>query len=82
MASHIQRREPRGRPMSERTAKANGRKLAVRAKVEHVFAHRKSHMELKIRAIGIARATAAITLANMAYNMIRLRWLCSRTESA
>ena len=46
--------------MSERTAKANGCKSAVRAKAGHVFAHRKSRM------IGIARARAAITLANMA----------------
>ncbi len=66
MASRIHRRKPRGRPTGERTAKANGRKSAVRAKVEHVFAHRKSRMELKIRTIGIARAAAAITLANMA----------------
>ena len=65
MASRIHRRKPRGRPTGERTAKANGRKSAVRAKVEHVFAHRKSRMELKIRTVGIARAAAAITLANM-----------------
>lgn len=32
--------------------------------------------------IGIARATAAITLANMAYNMKRWRWLDSRSLSA
>ena len=66
MASRIHRRKPRGRPTGERTAKVNGHKSAVRAKVEHVFAQRKSRMELKIRMIGIARAAAAITLANMA----------------
>ena len=66
MASRIHRRKPRGRPTGERTAKANGRKSAVRAKAGHVFAHQKSRMELKIRTIGIARAAAAITLANMA----------------
>ena len=32
MASRIHRRKPRGRPTGERTAKANGRKSAVRAK--------------------------------------------------
>ena len=32
-------------------------------------------MSLTIRTIGLARARAAITLANMAYNMTRWRWL-------
>ena len=44
----------------------NGRKSAVRAKVEHVFAHRKDRMGLAVRTIGLARARAAITMANMA----------------
>ncbi len=65
-ASRIHRRKPRGRPMGKRTAKANGRKSAVRAKVEHVFAHRKDRMGLRIRTIGMARAKAAAALANMA----------------
>ena len=42
LKSRIHRRKPRGRPMSARTAKANGRKSAVRAKVEHVFARQKA----------------------------------------
>ena len=82
MTSRIHRKKPRGRPMSKRTAKANGRKSSIRAKVEHVFAHQKDRMGLRIRTIGIARAEAAVTLANMAYNMNRLCWLCSRTASA
>ena len=66
MTSRIHRRKPRGRPMSRRTAKANGRKSSIRAKVEHVFAHRKDRMGPRIRTIGMARAKAAVTLANMA----------------
>ncbi len=66
MTSRIHRRKPRGRPMSRRTAKANGRKSSIRAKVEHVFAHQKDRMGLRIRTIGMARAKAAVTLANMA----------------
>ena len=81
-ASRIHRRKPRSRPMSERTAKANGRKSSIRAKVEHVFAHRKDRMGLRIRTVGMARAKAAAALANMAYNMNRLRWLCSRSAPA
>ena len=65
-ASHIHRKRPQGQPMGRRTAKANGRKSLTRAKVEHVFAHRKDRMGLRIRTIGMARAKAAVTLANMA----------------
>ena len=36
--SRIHRRKPRGKPMPERTAKANAAKSRVRARVEHVFA--------------------------------------------
>lgn len=70
--SRIQRRKPRGRPMPERTAKANAAKSKVRARVEHVFAHQKEKMGLFIRTIGLTRAEAKITLANLAYNMNRL----------
>ena len=82
MISRIHRKKPRGRPMPSRTSRANGRKSAVRSKVEHVFAHQKTRMRLTIRTIGIARARAAVTLANMAFNMTRWRWLNSRTVPA
>jgi IS5 family transposase len=70
--SRIHRKKPRGRPMPERTARANAAKSKVRARVEHVFAHQKDKMGLFIRTIGIRRAEAKITLANPAYNMQRL----------
>src|SRR5699024_9315513 len=75
MRSCIHRKKPRGRPMSRRTSRANGRKSVLRAKVEHVFAHQKDRMRLTIRTIGLARARATITLANMVYNTCRFRWL-------
>ncbi len=68
--------------MPLRTRRANGRKSALRSKVEHVFAHQKARMRVTIRTIGLARARAAITLANMAYNMTRWRWLDSRAAPA
>src|SRR3712207_8163519 len=37
----------KGRRMAERTRRANARKSAVRAAVEHVFAHRKGPMALR-----------------------------------
>lgn len=70
--SRIHRRKPRGRPMPERTAKANAAKSKVRARVEHVFAQQKDKMGLFIRTIGLRRAEAKITLANLVYNMNRL----------
>ena len=75
LVSCIHRKKPQGRPMPERTSKANGRKSAVRAHVEHIFAEQKARMGLFVRTIGLARATVKIGLANLAYNMRRLFWL-------
>ena len=72
LTSRIQRRKPAGKPVPEATARANARKSAFRAAVEHVFAHQKNRFGLFIRTIGIARAEAKLTLANIAYNMDRL----------
>lgn len=80
--SRIHRRKPKGKPMPRRTAKANAAKSAVRAHVEHPFAHQKGPMKLVIRTVGLARAEAAITLANMAYNMKRWCWLDRRRVPA
>ena len=82
MNSRIHRKKPHKCSMSARTAKANGRKSKDRAKVEHVFAHQKIRMGLKIRTVSLARVKAAVTMVNMAYNMGRLRWLLSRAKTA
>jgi len=76
--SRIHRRKPPGRPMPRHTARANAAKSSVRARVEHPFAHQKRVMGLVIRTIGLARARATITLANIAYNMKRWCWLDRR----
>ena len=68
MTSRIHRRKP----MPERSAKANAKESSVRAAVEHVFAHQKNRYGLFIRTIGLARAEAKLTLANLAYNFHRL----------
>ncbi len=80
--SRIHRTKPRGKPMPRRTARANARKSKVLARVEHVFAQQKARMNLVIRSIGIKRAEAAITMANLAYNLGRWRWQGSRAASA
>jgi IS5 family transposase len=82
LVSHIHRKKPPGRPMPERTSRANGRKSAVRAHVEHIFAEQKARMGLFVRTIGLARATVKIGLANLAYNMRRLLWLERQTAPA
>ena len=64
--SKVHRKKPRGKPMPERTSRANGVKSKVRAKEEHVFAVQKGPMALFIRTIGIARATTKIGMANLA----------------
>lgn len=72
LVSRIHRRKPQGRPMPRHVARANAGKSAIRAAVEHVFAHQKNRFGLFIRTIGLARAEAKLTLANIAYNFDRL----------
>ena len=72
LGSQIHRRKPAGKPMPAATARANARKSSVRARIEHVFAHQKTRFGLFIRTIGLARAEAKLTLANLAYNFDRL----------
>jgi hypothetical protein len=59
----------------ERTRRANDRKSAVRARVEHVFAEQKDRMGLFIRTIGLARAGSKVGLVNLVHNMRRPIWL-------
>jgi transposase, IS5 family len=82
LVSQVHRKKPQGRPMAERTRRANARKSAVRAAVEHVFAQQKGPLGLVVRTIGIARARVTIGLANLAYNMKRFVWLSGRTVPA
>lgn len=82
LTSRIHRRKPNGRPMPVATARANAVKSSIRARVEHVFAHQKNRLGLFIRTIGIARAEAKLTLANLAYNFDRLVFHEKRTIAA
>jgi IS5 family transposase len=79
LVSRIHRKKPSHRPMPVQTSKANAKKSAVRAHIEHVFAEQKARMGLFVRTIGIARATTKIGLANLLYNMRRLIWLERQT---
>ena len=66
--------------MPQAASRANGRRSKVRFRVEPVFAPQQGRMGRIIRTIGLARARAAITLANMACNMRRLSWLTERRQ--
>lgn len=54
----------------------------MRRLIEHVFAAEKRRMGLVVRCIGLARATARITLANLAYSMRGLVWTEGRGAPA
>jgi hypothetical protein len=73
--SRIHRKKSPGRPMPERTRRANAKKSRVRSRTEHVFAAQKSRMGLFVRTIGIARATTKIGKANLVCNLTRVLFL-------
>ena len=75
LVPEFQRAKPRGRPMPAHIARGNATRARVRSLVEHVFATEKRRMGLVVRSIGLVRATARITLANLVYNMRRLVWI-------
>ncbi|MFD1984359.1 hypothetical protein ACFSOZ_17165 [Mesorhizobium newzealandense] len=72
--SDIHHKKPEGRPMSEATSRANGRRSKIRAFVEYVFARMKAQMKLFVHIIAIARARTKIALTNLAYNLMRFVW--------
>jgi len=71
--SQIHHRKPKGKPMPIHIRRGNATKSRHRAPVEHVFAVQKQAMGLFIRTVGIERATTKIGMANIVYNIKRLR---------
>lgn len=62
----------RGKPLGTLQRAKNRSKSATRARVEHVFGFMRTNMKgLSVRCIGLARATARITLMNIVYNIYR-----------
>jgi IS5 family transposase len=78
----FQRAKPRGKLMPAHIGRGNATRARVRSLVEHVFATEKRRMGLIVRSIGLVRATARITLVNLAYNMRRLVWINGRAAPA
>lgn len=65
-------RQPHLPAQAQGQVDANATKSSIRARIEHMFAHQKNRFGLFIRTIGITRAEAKLTLANLAYNVDRL----------
>lgn len=82
LVSSIHRKKPQGRPMPERTRRANAVNSVVRSEVEHVFAYQKGVMGLVVRTIGLARARVKVGLVNRVSPMRRMVRLNSRNVSA
>ena len=82
LVAQFQRAKPRGKPIPSHIARGNATRARVRSRVEHVFAATKVRMGLIVRTIGLARATAKITLANLAYNLTRFAWIQRRGAPA
>jgi IS5 family transposase len=68
--------------MPPHIARGNTTRARVRSRVEHIFAAEKRRMGLVVRTIGLARATAKITLANLAYNLARFARIQGRPAPA
>jgi IS5 family transposase len=71
---HIQRKAPRGKPLSDCQKRRNTRIARTRARVEHVFASLRQMGGKGLRCIGLARANLHLHWKAAAYN---LRRLCS-----
>jgi hypothetical protein len=72
--SDIHHKKPKGRPMSEATSKANGRRSKVSSTIERVFARLKGPMKLFTRTVGIApaRVKIGINQPDLQHDALRL----------
>ena len=72
IASHICEKGSRGHPITDEQ-KANNRLISrIRSRVEHVFGTMTNSMDaMRIRCIGLVRATGIIGMNNLVYNMLR-----------
>ena len=76
----IQRKGYRGKPITWWERQGNRTRSKVRSRVEHVFgAQAMKAGNLIVRAIGKARASTAIGLRNLAYNIVRFSFLMMKS---
>lgn len=72
MINKVHEKGYRNNPLTEHQKKNNTEKSKTRARVEHVFGFMEQSMNgLKLKSIGLIRATGIIGLINLTYNMFR-----------
>ena len=80
---NIHEKAYRNRPLTDEQKESNREKSRIRVRVEHVFGHMTNSMGgMFIRCIGLRRASCAIALKNLAYNLSRYAYLCRAKKSA
>lgn len=74
--SQIHEKGYRGRPLTKRQQQRNRKKSKVRARVEHIFAFMENSMHgVYLHCRSLVRASVAIGLMNITYNLFRLTQL-------
>lgn len=72
----IHEKGSRNHPLTNQQQASNKNKSKCRARVEHVFASLKNFgSRMQVKCIGLQRATAVITLQNITYNIMRVKYL-------
>ncbi|PIV16022.1 MAG: IS5/IS1182 family transposase [Flavobacteriales bacterium CG03_land_8_20_14_0_80_35_15] len=72
MKNKVNEKGYRNKPLTEEQKKSNTEKSKIRVRVEHVFGFMEQSMNgLKLKSIGIIRATGIIGLINLTYNLFR-----------
>ena len=72
MINKVHEKGYRNNPLTEEQKNKNTEKSRTRARVEHVFGFMEQSMNgLKLKSIGIGRATGIIGLINLTYNLFR-----------
>ena len=76
MLNQVNEKGYRNKPLTDEQKENNRIKSKVRARVEHVFGFMEQSMHgLKLKSVGIVRATGIIGLINLTYNVFRLQQL-------
>ena len=72
MQNQVHEKGYKGKPITDMQKESNREKSKIRVRVEHIFGFMENSMHtMKIRSIGIQRATAIVGLMNLTYNMFR-----------
>ena len=72
MINKVCKKGYRNKLLTEEEKKENRKKSKVRSSIEHVFGFMEQSMQgLRIRSVGILRATGIIGLINITYNICR-----------